>query len=55
MNKEELFKTMFLSNKRNEECTPEMEEKFRDTYHSHHYNEGGWSELFEQISKRARE
>ena len=45
MNKEELFKTMFLSNKG-------IEGRFRDTPH---YDDGGWSDLWKQISKQARE
>jgi hypothetical protein len=55
MNKEDLFSEMFLSNKPKKEWNPEMEEGFRDTHHSHHYDEGGWSDLWKQISKRAKE
>jgi hypothetical protein len=52
MDMNKLFSEMFLSNKPKKEWTPAIEERFVDT---HHYEEGGWSEIWKQISKRARE
>jgi hypothetical protein len=54
MNTNELFSEFMNSKKPKEEWTPDMEEKFRDTHQSH-YDEGGWSDIWKQISKQQRE